>query len=1090
MTKKKVLALLLCICMLVGLMPTTALAADQASDQAGVRVSENSYDATTGIMKVRVQAKLPVDTGVSSLGVVLSYDNTKLSVVNKNNSNDITLSDGELKSPRDAIIIPLLNSENEYGSTAAYSIANGELYKSGDRSGLYLFLYTTEAAAAAQKTGNWFDCCEIWFRVAGNPADPSTVLNSDSLRIADAAQDDAVIKGVFPANNIYSIYLTDKSDPARIYVFGRMSGCGDSEVTGEKYLMAAAGNNTATYPGSDNTPTPPAPVDQTITADNVTATYGDTNAKITASTNGDGALSYAVKSGDDVIAVDSNGNLTIKKVGTATVTITAAATANYKEATKDVTVTVNPKKLNPINSSTGPEQTLFITYVEENFIYDGTEKKPIVRVRLESYSSDKKLTENVDYTVTYDNNTNASGTLSNPQNATFTVTAKQGSNYTWEPHTMDFVIKKATLTITADNVSAALGDTGKKIKATTNVTGCNLTYTVTSGADVIAVDTNGNLTIKKAGSAQVTISAAKNDNYETATKVVNVNITQTPLTGNVRITGETKVGKPLTVDVSDLNETTHLSYQWYRGNKKIDGANGKTYKLTKDDLGKKITVEVKTTAASTVSGSTTDTTAKEITCDHNFTGKDTAVATLVKAGTCKDKAVYRYYCVLCDTVDPDENHTFEGEKNPNKHDGDTEVRGQKDATCTEKGYTGDTYCLGCNTKTATGTDIPATGHALTYTASVVATCKVEGYRDYWQCSKCNNYYADKDAKTELSAEDVKPALNPDNHVRTEIKSIKAPTCTETGYTGDTWCLDCNTKIQNGTTIPALGHTFTTGEGDDTKPNYVPAGTGSYGITIERVKCVNCDAYDETSENAFKASLPINVSLRVQKDAASISNPPAGVQFIFSLYKEENAQMALVAFRSFMKTTGAADEILPGQYVVEQTEASEDDAIAKLRAALPSRINPWTVTQTSLDMTNWTIDRTEYKIAFVLEEETYVLRIVDDQEIVITANEPETDPTTPGGEVEPTKPVSDIVAFKNIYKAVKQDDPPTPTPAIPDGPKHTNRRYPAKPAASTDTKKPDGVTSARTFDAGVALYVGMSVLSLTGTALVIGKKKEF
>lgn len=110
----------------------------------------------------------------------------------------------------------------------------------------------------------------------------------------------------------------------------------------------------------------------------------------------------------------------------------------------------------------------------------------------------------------------------------------------------------------------------------------------------------------------------------------------------------------------------------------------------------------------------------------------------------------------------------------------------------------------------------------------------------------------------------------------------------------------------------------------------------------------------------------------------------------------------------------------------------------------------------------------------------------------------TDPTEP---VPPTDPQFEFVrlegtdaeiVFNNTFKVEKKDDPtpPTPTPVIPEGPKHTNRRYPAKPAASTDTKKPDGVNSARTFDAGVALYVGMSVLSLTGTALVIGKKKEF
>ena len=43
-----------------------------------------------------------------------------------------------------------------------------------------------------------------------------------------------------------------------------------------------------------------------------------------------------------------------------------------------------------------------------------------------------------------------------------------------------------------------------------------------------------------------------------------------------------------------------------------------------------------------------------------------------------------------------------------------------------------------------------------------------------------------------------------------------------------------------------------------------------------------------------------------------------------------------------------------------------------------------------------------------------------------------------------------------------------------------------------TKTPDktGVDSAKTFDAGVAMYVGMSLLSVAGGAVVIGKKKEF
>ena len=89
---------------------------------------------------------------------------------------------------------------------------------------------------------------------------------------------------------------------------------------------------------------------QTITADNVTATYGDTDKKVSASvtdpTEGGGAISYAVKDGSgDYIEVDATtGALTIKKVpadGKAYVTVTAAGTAAYEQATKDVTVTIN-----------------------------------------------------------------------------------------------------------------------------------------------------------------------------------------------------------------------------------------------------------------------------------------------------------------------------------------------------------------------------------------------------------------------------------------------------------------------------------------------------------------------------------------------------------------------------------------------------------------------------------------------------------------------------------------------------------------------------------------------------------------------------
>ena len=79
---------------------------------------------------------------------------------------------------------------------------------------------------------------------------------------------------------------------------------------------------------------------QSVTADDVTLTYGETG-KIAASTNGDGAISYAVKTGADVVSVAADGTITVLKAGTAAVEITAAETSNYIQAAKTVNITVN-----------------------------------------------------------------------------------------------------------------------------------------------------------------------------------------------------------------------------------------------------------------------------------------------------------------------------------------------------------------------------------------------------------------------------------------------------------------------------------------------------------------------------------------------------------------------------------------------------------------------------------------------------------------------------------------------------------------------------------------------------------------------------
>jgi hypothetical protein len=72
--------------------------------------------------------------------------------------------------------------------------------------------------------------------------------------------------------------------------------------------------------------------------------------------------------------------------------------------------------------------------------------------------------------------------------------------------------------------------------------------------------------------------------------------TQPPLgyakKGAVKITGTAKVGKVLTAKVGAWSPVPKLSYRWYRGSTAIKKATKATYKLTKADRKKKITVRV------------------------------------------------------------------------------------------------------------------------------------------------------------------------------------------------------------------------------------------------------------------------------------------------------------------------------------------------------------------------------------------------------------------------------------------------------------------------------------------------------------------
>lgn len=130
---------------------------------------------------------------------------------------------------------------------------------------------------------------------------------------------------------------------------------------------------------------------------------------------------------------------------------------------------------------------------------------------------------------------------------------------------------------------------------------------------------------------------------------------------------------------------------------------------------------------------------------HSYT------STITRNPTCKTDGIRTYKCSCGDS------YTQNIGKHPATHEGGTEIRNARAATCNSEGYTGDTYCKGCSVCIGFGTST---------------------------------------------------AKNKNNHTGgTTIKNTKNPTCTAEGYTGDTYCKGCNTKLSSGKAIAKIPHAY-------------------------------------------------------------------------------------------------------------------------------------------------------------------------------------------------------------------------------------------------------------------------------------------
>ncbi len=197
-------------------------------------------------------------------------------------------------------------------------------------------------------------------------------------------------------------------------------------------------------------------------------------------------------------------------------------------------------------------------------------------------------------------------------------------------------------------------------------------------------------------------------------------------------------------------------------------------------------------------------------CDYV---EDHDVQYRVSVATCVAEAVYKKSCSVCGTAHATETFKY-GTVDANNHVGGTYVEGQRESDCVTPGYTGDIKCQSCRQIVTPGTDLVLGDHVPESIWSTDPThhwkeCKTVGCGNLIDKAEHSGGTATCKAKAVCATCNVEyGTVNANNHVgETEIKGAVPATCDKDGYTGDTWCKDCNTKIKDGEPIPA-GHKTT------------------------------------------------------------------------------------------------------------------------------------------------------------------------------------------------------------------------------------------------------------------------------------------
>ena len=349
--------------------------------------------------------------------------------------------------------------------------------------------------------------------------------------------------------------------------------------------------------------------------------------------------------------------------------------------------------------------------------------------------------------------------------------------------------------------------------------------------------------------------------------------------------------------------------------------------------------------------------------------------------------------------------------------------------------------------------VPAHKHTPVAVPAQESTCMEKGWEAYYKCSVCDAV-VDKDGK---AAQIVYLPLAA--HKLTETKAVPA-TCTEDGKEAYWTCSVCKKmfadkdgkkEIKAPVKVAALGH--------DVVLNKTPVVAGVPGtqMALFSATCKNCDKtvyvanlimpentinviakQSDNSKKDFSKAVTFGVKASDSKETLKFTIDPVTDDIVKAAKTEAGYKVTETIYKNGAYGWGLAD-------YSETPEA----AYAALAEYLKNGI---TFTQTiSAKENTWAADAKSHTMTFDINtaDGTFTVKVDGKNESTIT--------------------------FTNTftYKTVS-----------PGGSGNGG-------STTADTTKNDGkkVESGKTFDAGIAMYVGLSVLSVTGGALVIGKKKE-